>query len=125
MLVRGNCNREIVVTYHSGNGADKENDTCDTCCEQGDGSTSKTQADKDVGSVVDDSVNARPLLEEHNEPSSADSLEVVHRLEAHDVLSNLLHESVLVLLGKMREIPGENLLLENSLGLDLEVLNLD
>lgn len=42
MLVRNNYEFDIVVTYHSGNGADKENDTCDTCCEQGDGSTSET-----------------------------------------------------------------------------------
>lgn len=33
MLVGNSYKFDIVVTYHSRNGADQENDTCDTCSE--------------------------------------------------------------------------------------------
>lgn len=45
---------DLVNDQHGGDCADKENNTGNTSCKQGDGATCETKADKDVGGVVDD-----------------------------------------------------------------------
>src|SRR3954447_7180580 len=72
------------------------------------------------------SINTTPLLEEHNQPSNTNPLEVIHSAEAIGILRNLIHENTLLLpIRKLRRSLRKSALLKDSLSLNLKVFHLD
>lgn len=71
-------------------------------------------------------INTTPLLKEHNQPSSSNPLKVIHRPDAVGVLRNLIHKHILaLLLRQLRRRLSKRAFLKHSLGLDLQILDLN
>lgn len=98
---------------HGWERADKENNARDAGRKEGLSTTRQSQADEDIGSVVDDGIDARPLLEEHDEPGSGDTLEVVLGADYVPVLGAFADPDISLLLScQLGEVLREGALLE-------------
>ncbi len=117
---------DLIDDKHSWNSGNQENNTSNTSGEKGLGSASQSQRLEDVGGVVNNSVDTRPLLEEHDQPTGCNTLHVILGSEAVGVLGNLdLDEASVVLVGESWISGCKSTLFGKGLGLDLEVLDLN
>ena len=66
---------EFVDIENRWNGSEEHDDSNDPCGEEGDGVRAKTEGGEDCGRVVEDCVDAGPLLEEHGDCGDDDTLE--------------------------------------------------
>ena len=109
-----------------GDGGEEHDDADDASGEKGGGRVVKAELVEDGGGVVEDGIDARPLLEEHGDGGDDDSLEHGSgleefldgdELELEDVPGSRLTE--------VGEQLGDGALLKQRLGLDLEEFELD
>lgn len=121
-----NLAADLIDDQHSWDGSDQEDNSGDTGGEESVGAGGKTERLENVGSVVDDGVDAGPLLEEHDQPSNGDTLTVIWCANTVGVLSELgLYDRAGGLVGEVWVYLSECALLREGLGLDLEIFDLD
>jgi hypothetical protein len=94
----------LVDDQHGGDSRNDENDASDTCNmsvnasiedfarpltsrKQGDCSLRQAKTLEDIGGIVDDRIDARPLLEEHDEPDGDTALGIIPGSEAANLIS--------------------------------------
>jgi hypothetical protein len=107
-------------------GGNEHDDADNTCRKQRGSVTSETELAEDRRSVVENGVDAGPLLEEHGDSGNDDALEHGLGLEEGADSDELELEGVPGgQLGEMRELLGNAALLEHGLGLDLEEFELN
>lgn len=70
-------------------------------------------------------IDSTPLLEKHDEETSQDSLNVILGVEAAGILGKLLNKGALLLGRQVGEVSCKDASLKDTLGLDLEELDLD
>ena len=117
---------QLVDVHDGGDGGEEHDDSDDTCGEQVDRVARQAETREDGRRIVQDGVDTSPLLEEHGKCGNSDALEHApggeqttdsNKLELEDGHSAHVLE--------MREVLCKRLLLEQTLGADLGVLELD
>ena len=117
---------QAVDVQDRGDGRDEHDDPDDARREEARRVGAEAEGAEDLGRVVEDGVDACPLLEEHGDGGHDDTAEHGHRLEEGGDGDELeFHRVEGGHLGEMGEVVLDSALLEDGLGFDLEELDLD